>query len=304
MDKGTETNNLKVTRQDTSSSTPVLNANDTLLEDFEFETVRVNAKGIITARDTHTAKHFVEDLGNGVILEMVAIPGGSFTMGSPLTEPQRTQYESPQRTVTVKPFFMGKYEVTQAQYQAIMGNNFAFFQGENRPVEAVSWDDAVEFCQKLSHVTGRNYRLPSEAEWEYACRAGTNTPFYFGQTITAELANYNATYTYGSAPKSQPWQQTTRVGSFPANAFGLYDMHGNVCEWCQDTWHGNYNGAPSDGSAWISENDNKLRTLRGGSWSDNPADCRSAIRDDIYYVVLSNNIGFRVICDGEAVRIF
>jgi formylglycine-generating enzyme required for sulfatase activity len=123
----------------------------------------------------------------------------------------------------------------------------------------------------LSKATGREYRLPSEAEWEYACRAGTTTPFHFGETITTDLANYNGNYTYGSGSKGQYRKQTTDVGSFPANAFGLHDMHGNVWEWCQDTWHENYNGAPTDGSAWVDENANQNRMiLRGGSWYNNP----------------------------------
>lgn len=293
----------RVTSNSSQNGNTVLDPNPTPLQNFEFETVRVNAQGRITARARRTGQHFVEDLGNGVTLEMVAIPGGAFIMGSPETESGRTSAESPQRNVTLKPFFMGKYEITQAQYQAIMGNNPAIFKGENRPVESVSWNDAVEFCKKLSNITGRNYRLPSEAEWEYACRSGTNTPFYFGETITAELANYDASQTYGAAPKGQFRQQTTPVGSFPANAFGLYDMHGNVLEWCQDTWHGNYNGAPVDGSAWVNENDNQTRLLRGGSWFNYPGYCRSANRN--YYLYRDNrygDIGFRVVCDGEAAR--
>jgi formylglycine-generating enzyme required for sulfatase activity len=245
------------------------------------ELVTVNAQGqIISRRPLPQVKTFTEDLGNGVSLEMVAIPGGTFTMGSPSTEEERSDDESPQHQVTVKPFSMGKFEVTQAQYQAIMGNNPSRFKGANRPVETVSWNDAVEFCQRLSKKTGRTYRLPSEAEWEYAARAGTTTPFYFGETITADLANYNGNYTYASAPKGEYREQTTDVGSFPPNAFGLYDMHGNVWEWCLDTWHDNYNGAPTDGSAWIDKNDNQSqKLLRGGSWSDLPRDCRSAYRN-------------------------
>ena len=148
------------------------------------------------------------------------------------------------------------------------------FKGDNRPVEQVTWFDAVEFCQRLSQYTKRNYRLPSEAEWEYACRAGTTTPFHFGETITSELANYNAESTYGDAPKGESRGETTEVGSFGvANGFGLYDMHGNVYEWCADQYHDNYEGAPTDGSAWIEEindNDNHSRLLRGGSWYFNP----------------------------------
>ena len=244
-----------------------------------------------------SAKYFTEDLGNGVSLDMVEIPGGEFLMGSPANEKGRKKNESPQHKVTVKPFFMGKFAVTQPQYQAIMGKNPSYFKGEKRPVERVSWNNATEFCQKLTEKTGRTYRLPSEAEWEYACRAGTTTPFHFGETITTDLANYDGNQTYANEFKGQYRRKTTEVGSFPPNAFGLYDMHGNLWEWCQDTWHSNYNGAPTDGSAWV-DNDNRSRFLRGGSWYGNPYFCRSASRN---YVSLRRdfnlyNVGFRVVC--------
>jgi formylglycine-generating enzyme required for sulfatase activity len=292
----TNTNSISNTLPD-SSPTP--------LKSFEFEIVRVNAQGSITNRATRTAQSFMEDLGNGVNLEMVAIPGGDFMMGSPSGEKGRNSSESPQHPVAVPGFFMGKYEVTQAQYRAIMGNNPAYFKGDNRPVEQVSWNDAVEFCQKLSKITGRNYRLPSEAEWEYACRAATNTPFHFGETITADLANYDATNTYASEPKGRYRQQTTPVGTFKnPNAFGLYDMHGNVWEWCQDHWHENYNnGAPGDGRAWVNENDNQSpRLLRGGSWLNLPAYCRCAFRLSDFPVNRDNSLGFRVVCAGAVAR--
>jgi formylglycine-generating enzyme required for sulfatase activity len=150
----------------------------------------------------------------------------------------------------------------------------------------------------LSKATGREYRLPSEAEWEYACRAGTTTPFHFGETITTDLANYDGNYTYGSGSKGQHRKQTTNVGSFPPNAFGLHDMHGNVLEWCQDTWHENYNGVPTDGSAWVDKDANQnIKILRGGSWDFNPKVCRCASRDfDLLDFDLST-IGFRVVCE-------
>jgi eukaryotic-like serine/threonine-protein kinase len=280
------------------------------LQIFQFQTVTVDKTGKVTKREQKQAKQFVEDLGDGVTLEMVQIPGGSFMMGSPETEAERSDRESPQHQVTVPSFFMGKYPVTQAQYQAVVkqgiigkifGGNSANsdpsrFKGANRPVENVSWNNAVEFCQKISQKTGKIYRLPSEAEWEYACRAGTTTPFYFGETITTDLVNYNDDYTYASASKGKYREETTPVGVFPPNAFGLYDMHGNVREWCQDSRYINYDGAPSDSSAWI-DNDNDYRLLRGGSWDDYPASCRSAYRDyfstrvDIYF-----SFGFRVVC--------
>ena len=208
----------------------------------------------------------------------------------------RSDRESPQHQVTVPSFFIGKYPLTQAQYQAIMGNNPAHFKGANRPVEQVSWDDAVAFCQKLSQKTGKNYKLPSEAQWEYACRAGTTTPFYFGESITPDLVNYNGNYAYAAAPKGQYRKQTTAVGTFPPNAFGLYDMHGNVWEWCEDDWQENYINAPINGSALISRSSENL--LRGGSWGFNPGNCRSAYRGDYYLDY--DGIGFRVVCGGAA----
>ncbi|OBQ23837.1 MAG: serine/threonine protein kinase [Anabaena sp. WA113] len=242
---------------------------------------------------------FTEDLGNGVKLEMIAIPGGTFLMGSSENESERRDDESPQHQVTVPSFFMGKYPLTQAQYQAIMGKNPAYFKGNNRPVENVSWDDAVRFCQKLSQRTGKNYRLPSEAEWEYACRAGTKTPFSFGDNITTDLVNYNGNYPYKSAPKGEYREQTTDVGTFPPtfppNPFGLYDMHGNVWEWCEDDWHENYIDAPTDGSAWNSQSGSNTKLLRGGSWSHDARACRSAYRLGFSRDLRYSGCGFRVV---------
>jgi len=235
---------------------------------------------------------FRENLGDGVFLEMVAIPGGEFLMGSPENELGRRDSESPQHKVIVPPFFMGKFPVTQAEWKRVavlpkvkhdLKIDPSVFKGDKRPVECVSWNDAVEFCDRLSQHTNQQYRLPSEAEWEYACRAGTTTPFYFGETITSELANYNNSS-----------GQTTEVGSFPSNAFGLYDMHGNVWEWCQDTWHNSYEGAPSDGSAWV---DNVNRVIRGGAWNYVARSCRSACRINFIPDARSDfDIGFRVVC--------
>jgi formylglycine-generating enzyme required for sulfatase activity len=265
------------------------------LQTFQFEVVTVNAQGKITNRRNEEAKYFAEDLGNSVTLEMVQIPGGTFTMGSPEGEAQRYTDEIPQHQVTVPSFFMGKYPVTQEQYRAIMGTNPANFQGERRPVEQVSWDDAVVFCQKLSEKTGRNYRLPSEAEWEYACRAGTTTPFYFGETITTDLVHYNGNYPYGAAPKGQYRPETTNVGIFPPNAFGLCDMCGNVWEWCRDVYNDNYEGAPIDGSAWLIGKDNNKRLLRGGSWYKNASDCRCSNRFRLARANRVKVVSFRVV---------
>ena len=303
--------------ENTTPPTPETNTPATpQLTPFEFKTVNVNANGEIVERSNEKANSFEEGLGNGITLEMVEIPGGDFTMGSPADEKARSEDEGPQRRVEVPGFFIGKYQVTQAQWKAVaaldkvnrdLKADPSRFEGDDRPVETVSWYDAVEFCERLSNHTGRKYRLPSEAQWEYACRAGTKTPFHFGEIITSELANYDATRTYGDGPKGKYRQETTPVGSFDvANAFGLYDMHGNVWEWCLDDWHDNYEGGPTDGSAWMSENDNLFQAegrsvLRGGSWINYPVSCRSASRsnDDrsAGRVVIGNdNVGFRVVC--------
>ncbi|WDD36066.1 formylglycine-generating enzyme family protein (plasmid) [Nostoc sp. UHCC 0926] len=273
---------------------------------------QVNYSQIDIHRSLRQARYFIEDLDNGIQLEMVAIPEGSFMMGSPEDEPERYSDESPQHQVTVSAFFMGKYPITQAQWKAVaalpqvnieLEADPSNFKGDQRPVEQVSWYDTVEFCDRLSQYTGRPYSLPSEAKWEYACRAGTTTPFHFGETITSKLANYNANYTYGAGVKGTYRKETTVVGSFGvANAFGLYDMHGNVWEWCLDDWHSNYEDAPIDGSAWLDDNNNLSQkqgraVLRGGSWDNVPSNCRSAFRlNNVNRDNLGSNIGFRIVC--------
>ncbi|MCL2929585.1 MAG: formylglycine-generating enzyme family protein, partial [Trichodesmium sp. MAG_R01] len=261
-----------------------------------FTTVKVNRRGEIISRAPGEAEVITENIGNGVSLEMVKIPGGRFLMGSPETEAERLDRESPQHYVDVPEFLMGKYAVTQAQWEAVMGNNPARFKGANRPVEKVSWNDATEFCRKLSRITGKQYSLPSESQWEYACRARTTTPFYFGETITSELVNHNGNRTYADVPRGKYRKETTDVGIFPPNAFGLYDMHGNVFEWCQDVLHENYNGAPTDGSAWETGGNSSSRVCRGGSWDNYPRWCRSAIRNYSLSVETDlNDIGFRLV---------
>ncbi|MEG4839542.1 MULTISPECIES: formylglycine-generating enzyme family protein [unclassified Microcoleus] len=263
---------------------------------FDFDVITVDAEGKENSRRRHYAHFFAEDLGNGVVLEMVYIPGDTFMMGSPATEKYSSDSERPQHQVTVPAFFAGKYPITQAQWQAVMGNNPSYYIGEKRPVEKVSWDMAVEFCGKLSQKTGRKYRLLSEAEWEYACRARTTTPFHFGETITPELVNYDGYKPYANAPKGLYRHQTTDVGIFPPNAFGLYDMHGNVLEWCSDrtaAWHSNYNGAPTDGSSWESCTGG-CRVLRGGSWISKAYSCRSANQFSLFVLAREPYAGFRV----------
>jgi formylglycine-generating enzyme required for sulfatase activity len=226
-----------------------------------------------------------------ISLEMVAIPGGDFQMGS-----KDESTEQPIHVVKVQPFFMGKYPVTQAQWQAVaklpkiyqsLQSNPSRFKGDDRPIENISWHDAIEFCARLSKHTAREYRLPTEAEWEYACRAGTTTQYHFGDELTNELANYSSANS-----------GTTPAGKFLyTNAFGLYDMHGNVWEWCMDCWHENYEKAPIDGSAWLDEDapKNARRVLRGGSWFNNPRYCRSASRYRSRAGYRNDNIGFRIL---------
>jgi formylglycine-generating enzyme required for sulfatase activity len=291
----------------------------------------VSSQRLTIYHSPQQAWNFIEDLGNGVQLEMVQIPQGSFLMGSPEDELERMEREGPQHQVAVPAFLMGKYAVTQAQWKTVanlpqvnreLQLDPSYFKGANRPVECVSWYDAVEFCARLSQKTGKIYRLPSEAEWEYACRARTTTPFHFGETITTDLANYDGTDdkdgnwsgSYGKGPKGVYRQETTPVGSFGvANAFGLYDMHGNVWEWCADPWHDSYQGAPTDGTVWDencndnryqnyvdllvnTESDNRTRLLRGGSWLSNPRYCRSAYRNYLAPDFVSFSVGFRVVC--------
>ena len=243
----------------------------------------------------------VEDLGKGVSLDMVRIPGGTFQMGSPTG--QGDDNERPQHSVTVPPFFIGKYPITQAQWRAVaalppviisLDPNPSNFKGDSRPVEQVYWDEAVEFCRRISDFTGHQYRLPSEAEWEYACRAGTTTPFHFGETLTPRLARCKANLAIALSTMFNG--ETAPVGSYSPNSFGLYDMHGNVWEWCADDWHENYASSPPDGSAWITGENYKKRLCRGGSWYCDPEYCRSACRSNRYPNTRSYDIGFRVVC--------
>jgi formylglycine-generating enzyme required for sulfatase activity len=257
-------------------------------------------------RTRQTAEGFTESLGDSLGLDMMLIPGDTFLMGSPDEEPERYDDEGPQHEVTVTSFCMGRTPVTQAQWRFVaelplvetkLEPDPANFKGDNRPVEQVTWHEAVEFCQRLAIYSGRDYRLPSEAEWEYACRAGTTTPFHFGATISPDLATYDASQAYGGGPVGKAAEGTTPVGSAGvANAFGLYDMHGNVWEWCQDVWHDNYEGAPTDGSAWMEGGNQEGRVVRGGSWLSFPRDCRSACRFLSSLGVRSSDLGFRVVC--------
>jgi formylglycine-generating enzyme required for sulfatase activity len=268
-----------------------------------------------------TTKHvqiFNEDLGDSIKLPMVLIPAGEFLMGSPPTEEGHQARESPQHRVAIgQPFFMGQTPITQAQWRRVakmpqinceLSLDPARFQRDNLPVESISWLAAQEFCNRLSIHTNRRYRLPSEAEWEYACRAGTTSPFHFGETIDSSIANYQAVDEkigetlylgkYGSGKLGEYQHKTTPIRSFGVtNDFGLSDMHGNVWEWCEDDWHDNYKGAPLDGSAWLNSRRKKSdrKILRGGSWLNYPNRCRSAIRYKYVTDNLLDLIGFRVV---------
>lgn len=272
---------------------------------FNFTTISNDACMIIGKKFTlptrshpGKAKYISLDLGNDLTLDLIGIPGGKCLMGSLPNEAEREKEETPQHEVSIRPFLLGKYPITQAQWQAIMGGNPARFVEDStkskKPVERVSWYDCCLFCEKLSALIGREFRLPTEAEWEYACRGKTQTPFHFGSTIGTEFANYNGEDVYGSGFEGENRRQTTDVDNFSPNKFGLYDLHGNVAEWCADTWHNSYQNAPEDGSAWISDNPKDLRVLRGGSWLHLPGCCRSAQRLKSPPRSKSDAFGFRI----------
>lgn len=237
---------------------------------------------------------------------MVEIPAGRFIMGSPSEEPKRLKSEGPQHEVRIaQPFAMGVYAVTFDEYDRYADdtgdakpNDEGWGRGK-RPVINVSWHDVQAYCVWLRQQTGQSYRLPSEAQWEYACRGGTTTPFHFGERLGTDQANFDGNFTYNGSTKGEYRKKTVPVGSFAPNAFGLYDMHGNVWEWCQDGWHDAYEGAPGDGSARESEV-NRSRVLRGGSWNLNPESCRSARRNLCVPEFRYNRLGFRV-CRGSPI---
>ena len=300
------------------------NPDPNLLRTFEFTVVTLSPQGKEKQRVTKQASYFIEPFSarryaNGsaqglplsestLRLELVAIPGGEFLMGSPPKEKDRFESESPQHLVTISPFFMAKYPVTQAQWRYVatslpqvqreLAPEPSRFKGDDLPVEQVSWLEAVEFCQRVSIMSGRTCRLPTEAEWEYACRASTTTPFHFGETISTAVANYDGNYSYGRGKKGEYREQTIPVGIFGvANDFGLYDLHGNVWEWCEDHWHENYEGAPIDGTPWLDldASEDAFRVLRGGSWDYFPGFCRSAYRAWYTADYRIYSFGFRVV---------
>ncbi len=250
-------------------------------------------------------------------MKLTLIPAGTFTMGSPAGEAMRSTHEGPQHSVRItQPFYMGVYEVTQAEYESVMGTNpspFSKTGGRSSmvsgmdtgkfPVDRVSWDDAVEFCRKLSLKDGQTYRLPTEAEWEYACRANMTTPFHFGRTLNGDNANVDGSFPYGTTTKGQDLQRTTTVGAYAKNDFGLYDMHGNVREWCEDMYdgsaYGKRSGTTSDPNVTSGSTN---RVLRGGSWFDSSWEARSANRFSDSPDWPRPSHGFRVVFSASAVR--
>jgi formylglycine-generating enzyme required for sulfatase activity len=263
-----------------------------VIQSFEFETVTLDREGKIRQQRRSSARTFPEDLGNGLFLEMVSIPGGIFQMGSS----GKSGYpdERPLHPVSVREFWLGRYPVTQQQWLAVMRKPLPFrCPGPLRPVERASWLDAQDFCHRLAKQTGRPYRLPNEAEWEYSCRAGTGTPFSCGDTITTDYANYVGDHTFNLEPKGVYRHGTTDVGSFLPNPFGLSDMHGNVWEWCADAWFDDYTGAPAV-AAIRDQTKAEFRVVRGGSWHETPNHCRSAVRLRYKFSERDDFVGFRV----------
>ncbi len=281
-------------------------------EKMPVRTAEVDKQGNIQLRIVEKLPPIViEELEEGIILEMVEIPGGEFMMGSPEGEEEGNWWERPTHKVKVLPFLIGKYPITREQWKVVvsmpkveldLNSDPSNYRGKGvpesvlkrYPVTNVNWYEAVEFCQRLSvwsreNGKGSEYCLPSEAEWEYACRAGTETPYHWGYKMTPNLGNYLER----AAGRPSPAKRFQ-----VANSFGLYDVHGNVWEWCEDDWHDTYDGAPEDGRVWLNENDNdyQYKVLRGGSWSNNPVSCRSAYRN--LYSRVARNIadGFRVMC--------
>ncbi len=294
---------LATALQGTRSLAAMPDKEKSTLPSFDFATIKVDRQGLEKERTYHSAKLYVENLDDWQKLSMVSIPQGKFIMGASAKEKDSSDRERPVHQVKVAEFLIGEYPITQIQWRKVaklpqvnreLKLNPSHFKGDKRPVESVSWLEAIEFCDRLSAYTGKQYRLPSEAEWEYACRGNTRSPFAYGETLTSELADYASTYAYATETGVAYRKGTTDVGTFMPNAFGLYDLHGNVREWCADPWHENYHGAPTNSKAWNKGGDRKSRTLRGGSWANKPSHCRSAHRSGYPENLLNRAIGFRV----------
>jgi formylglycine-generating enzyme required for sulfatase activity len=268
------------------------------LPTIEFETPSLNEKGEIISRTRCTAECFLEHLRNHVTLEMLLIPSGVFQMGS--LNRTGNPDEQPQHLVKIKAFMMSRFLTTQGQWKAVMDTlPRCRFKADDLPVEQVSWEDAQKFCDRLSKRSGRHYQLPSETQWEYACRAATVTPFSFGETLTIEVANFNGEHTFREEPRGFYRHTTTQGGTFPPNAFGLFDLHGNLWEWCADNWLEDYSSSPRDSSSYRNK-ESHYRVVRGGSWHEPPGLCRSASRLKVLETEADEFMGFRVVCDAIA----
>ena len=263
------------------------------MEAFTFESVRLDRTGSVIENISGSAQVFHETIAPGLVLTFVALPGGTFSMGS--IKGQGFEEETPRHLVSLQPFFIGQFPVTQEQWKAVMGKAAqGRFSGSRLPVDRISWEDANAFCRKLAKLTGRAYCLPSEAQWEFAARAGSQTPFSTGESITTDYANFCGPHRYREEPPGLYRHQTTLVDAFLPNAYGIYDMQGNLWEWCADRWHADYTAAPFNGEPWEHGGEPGYRVLRGGSWHEPPANCRPAVRlrgvetepDDMY--------GFRI----------
>jgi formylglycine-generating enzyme required for sulfatase activity len=286
------------------------------LQRLEFQTIAINETAEVIEQPQKTAQYIDEILDeSGLFLRMIMIPGGSFTMGSPEDELHSYDDEKPQHLVTVADFAIGQLTITQAQWKTIaqlpkvkrkLSPDPSNFSGDDRPVERVNWEEAIEFCDRLTRLTRKPYGLPTEAEWEYACRAGTTTPFHLGPTITTDFANYRGVDedrgergvllgNYNDGPKGKYRGQTIEANAFPPNAFGLHNMHGNVWEWCADPWSPNYKTPLKDSRSLVSDNNDVDRVIRGGSWNYSPQNCRSAYRNFNPPDDRSFYLGFRVI---------
>jgi formylglycine-generating enzyme required for sulfatase activity len=269
----------------------------------------------VSIPETTAAPGDAKVVTNSIGMKLAPIPAGKFVMGSPAAEDERHEEEIQHELVIARPFYVGVYEVTQGQYEKVMGKNPSFFHRRNggsldHPVEQVRWPEAVKFCETLSSVAaereaGRVYRLPTEAEWEYACRAGTTTPFHTGKSLAATQANFNGAYPYGGAAEGPYLKKTAKVGSYAPNAWGLYDMHGNVGEWCSDWYDPEYYKhspkedpkGPAKGVLPTGFGSDCFLVVRGGYWLDEARACRSAYR---YRLMPSDPyrwVGFRVACD-------
>ena len=247
-----------------------------MLSELVFTSPLLDANGRLLEERPGRARQWSEPLGADLTLELIEIPGGTLRMGS--LHGQGYPDEQPRHFVQVASFWLGKAPLTERQWQALMGRHRGRFTDPDGPVDTISWIEAARFCERLSKRTGRRYALPSEAQWEYACRAGSLAAFSFGPVITSDLANYNGEFACQGGPRGVYRHKTLPAGEFPPNAFGLLDMHGTLWEWCADAWHDDYSGAPADGSPWQGGSNPEFRASRGGCWHDIPEVCRSAAR--------------------------